>query len=743
MNEESAMLLLDTISRNTVSWVCQAVLLGTIVALLGWLLTSSVMRRARPALHGAVWLIVLVKFIVPSGPGFNYSLSSLVDRLADRHALAASIPAAERSGDASSAALTAAELEAALNSAVSPIHRDSPSVASVSRPMRLTTCFALAYVLAVLVIGTLRIASYRLFARRCRRLPTANTALTARVRRACVSGGLARMPEVRLSDAASAPFVFGALRPTLVLSRRQLEDWGTLDAIVLHEIAHLRRGDLLARYLQWLAGTLLFFWPVVAWVNRRIDLARELACDEWALRRCSLDPREYARCLLAAARPAGVAWPFHQPASMAANLKHVERRIDMILRTNGNRFQPRAGYFGAAIVLAWGGFVLSGAAAGPLAPDQAQSKKVVVTATGQDGRAHVVIDSAADTAKPRAVRPPNDGAPTQVRLVGVSDKQLADFARQHAAADVNADGAVSRSERAAFLVALSMADPAAVLKRFTHADRDHDGTLSPLEAARLVTDEPESGVYPAAALSGSSGGARLIQMRPKDAQAQNESRAGTPEDRDPSRARKIKSGNVSVTKSEDGKTVHVVIKDDDGNVIHESDAPAGESEQRFMIKVPASGADKPQAGAPDSHATVAINPDGQLVHLAERPDVWLLRSIDAEPGTAQVASYLSVVERAPRVALFERHPDADSNGDQTVSAAERDAFQKQAQQRAMKKILEQHPEADANHDGVLTLKELEQHFHDAGVGQAIRIGHASGKPGQAVKVRLKENPDKE
>ncbi len=69
---------------------------------------------------------------------------------------------------------------------------------------------------------------------------------------------------------------------------------------MVHEVTHLRRGDPWLRCLQWIAGTVLFFWPVVAWVNRHIDLAREHACDRWALRHGKLCASEYARCLLEA-----------------------------------------------------------------------------------------------------------------------------------------------------------------------------------------------------------------------------------------------------------------------------------------------------------------------------------------------------------------------------------------------------------------------------------------------------------
>src|SRR5205814_9980080 len=135
---------------------------------------------------------------------------------------------------------------------------------------------------------------------RCRRLAQADALVYGLVAEICQRLNVRRLPDVRLSDEAPAPFVFGAMNPTLVLARRHLVRPDELEAVILHEIAHLRRGDMLVRYVQWLAGTLLYFWPIVAWVNRRIDLVREHACDEWALVHGRLEAAEYARCLLGA-----------------------------------------------------------------------------------------------------------------------------------------------------------------------------------------------------------------------------------------------------------------------------------------------------------------------------------------------------------------------------------------------------------------------------------------------------------
>lgn len=60
------------------SWLGFAVLYGSVLAVATWFVVQTLLRRARPAIHAAVWLVVLLKFIVPAGPGWSYSLSSML-----------------------------------------------------------------------------------------------------------------------------------------------------------------------------------------------------------------------------------------------------------------------------------------------------------------------------------------------------------------------------------------------------------------------------------------------------------------------------------------------------------------------------------------------------------------------------------------------------------------------------------------------------------------------------------------
>ncbi len=70
-----------------------------------------------------------------------------------------------------------------------------------------------------------------------------------------------------------------------------------LEAVLAHELAHIRRHDYFVNLLQTAAETLLFYHPAVWWVSRRIRIERENCCDDLAVAATG-DSRGYARALV-------------------------------------------------------------------------------------------------------------------------------------------------------------------------------------------------------------------------------------------------------------------------------------------------------------------------------------------------------------------------------------------------------------------------------------------------------------
>ncbi|HEV7354097.1 MAG TPA: M56 family metallopeptidase [Brevundimonas sp.] len=163
-------------------------------------------------------------------------------------------------------------------------------------------------VLTVLLLGVTALALGRL-ALRMRRLARLTASaheapepLRAEVAAAARALG-APTPRVRLSPETPEPLLTGLRRPRLILPEGFRPDRPEAAAVLSHELAHLRRGDHRAVWLEEGLSVLLAFNPLVPVIRARRAAVREEACDALALAGAPPDLRRaYARSLLEALR---------------------------------------------------------------------------------------------------------------------------------------------------------------------------------------------------------------------------------------------------------------------------------------------------------------------------------------------------------------------------------------------------------------------------------------------------------
>ena len=109
---------------------------------------------------------------------------------------------------------------------------------------------------------------------------------------------LGRRVPLLQSDRIPGPMTIGWLRPVILLPAGLLTGLPPqqAEAILLHELAHIRRSDYLVNILQRLMETLFFYHPAVWWISNRIRLEREYCCDDQAVASGG-DALIYARAL--------------------------------------------------------------------------------------------------------------------------------------------------------------------------------------------------------------------------------------------------------------------------------------------------------------------------------------------------------------------------------------------------------------------------------------------------------------
>lgn len=97
--------------------------------------------------------------------------------------------------------------------------------------------------------------------------------------------GLQRIPTLLESGYVQVPSVIGILKPVVLVPLGMLAQLpaGQVEAILLHELAHIHRRDFLVNLLQHFAETIFFFNPGLLWVSTLLREEREHCCDEMAV----------------------------------------------------------------------------------------------------------------------------------------------------------------------------------------------------------------------------------------------------------------------------------------------------------------------------------------------------------------------------------------------------------------------------------------------------------------------------
>ncbi len=122
----------------------------------------------------------------------------------------------------------------------------------------------------------------------------------ARFRTLVRNAGIRRNVQIFVSNRVSGPLTLGFFKPIVLVPASFFANLPAqqIEAILLHEIAHIRRHDYLINLFQTAIRTVFFFHPAIHYVSRKIDEDREHACDDFAVS-FTRDPQSLARGLAA------------------------------------------------------------------------------------------------------------------------------------------------------------------------------------------------------------------------------------------------------------------------------------------------------------------------------------------------------------------------------------------------------------------------------------------------------------
>jgi beta-lactamase regulating signal transducer with metallopeptidase domain len=165
--------------------------------------------------------------------------------------------------------------------------------------------------------------------------------------------GVRRAVRLLVNRAVSSPAVWGLRRPCIVVPPGLLDRLKSnqLSWLILHELAHIRRGDLWVAALQRLVQIVYFFNPAVWLANWIIDRQREYACDDAALAACQCPRRDCGEALLSLVERASPSPACGAPALGLFHHAVFTRRRLMRILDHRRRIGPRRLSFGASILL--------------------------------------------------------------------------------------------------------------------------------------------------------------------------------------------------------------------------------------------------------------------------------------------------------------------------------------------------------------------------------------------------------
>jgi hypothetical protein len=174
----------------------------------------------------------------------------------------------------------------------------------------------------------------------------------------------------------AAPLVAGWLKPMVLIPAAALVRLpaAQLEALILHELAHVRRLDAIANLIQTVVETALFYHPAVWWVSRQVRIEREHCCDDLAVAAVR-DPALYVGALQAIealrAAPHGV---------LAANGGDLKSRAARILGLAAAPARPALSRTAAILILTAAGLAMTHSAAVQAKPGEARATPAVAAA---------------------------------------------------------------------------------------------------------------------------------------------------------------------------------------------------------------------------------------------------------------------------------------------------------------------------------------------------------------------------
>jgi beta-lactamase regulating signal transducer with metallopeptidase domain len=350
MGYDMISILAEGLLSGVVGFVLDASAKAAVLLLVATIATI-VARRSSAAVRHRMWCLtfsslVLLPVFCAALPRWNVAILPAAE---SRRAVVETATAAANLRTANSpahTALTEAKAVVSTRAAAEPQRPDAPAPQTGAVAWTALLTIWIAGALLVLARQGIEIVAVRRLVSSCRPIP--NVGWTELLAESQAKLRLRRSVSLVQTEAAIIPMTCGVLRPVVLLPSFSV-DWSPerRRCVLLHELAHVQRLDVLLQMVATVACSLYWFNPLIWYAARRLRIERELACDECVVA-AGERASDYAEQLVEIARScrtlrlsAGVA--------MARSSKLEERIVALLDRARSHHPITRRLSFGLAL----------------------------------------------------------------------------------------------------------------------------------------------------------------------------------------------------------------------------------------------------------------------------------------------------------------------------------------------------------------------------------------------------------
>lgn len=337
------------------AWVLKTSLFASVMAGLILMIKMALNHRLKPGWHYMLWLLLLLRLIIPAGPQTAYSIYNLLPWVgtASQDALH---PAVHTGKDHQAVSYPAEEPES-MQAPVSTTEDSGPIVEGGWNAKKVVTGVWL--IVTVIMLLRLPLVNAVFSIRLGRYAVTATPADMSLLQQAQRVMRIRRRVRLSYSPIVSTPTLFGWIRPRLImpLNIQELDD-KQKHHIYMHELAHMKHADIAVNWLMHLLLAVHWFNPVLWYALYKMREDQELAADAAALR--NIDPAgiaAYGHTIITLLERSRLRGMIPGAAGVSGSKQQLKRRILMITTFKHRSF--RWTLAGLVLVLALSGCALT------------------------------------------------------------------------------------------------------------------------------------------------------------------------------------------------------------------------------------------------------------------------------------------------------------------------------------------------------------------------------------------------